>query len=974
MNSSEKNENKSFDIPLNNLTPKELASFYLDRNLSVIPLKYREKTPLFSWKEYQERRPTREEIEKWFSNNEVNVAIITGSVSDNLIVIDFDNMELAKWFFDEVLPKLPRSIQFSVGNTWMVRTGKGVHIYLRITDIERDEFKEKLRTKPRLREGLDIKAEGGYVVAPPSIHPSGAKYHFIKNDPMTNDIKPLTFEEYEKLLDYLAPQEEIPKTDLGKRVLTEEEISRTVELIKPAYKQGYRDLICFYLSGWMRKAGITYESARKVIELLTAIKEDEERDQRLYNLDRHYGLRGNPPTPEEMKGKTGLQEILEKSLNDEESALEIIRQLEDIFGMASPFRDSIFEILDYQRPLFAVANLRRGVIARATLQRQNDGRRTRVVYRERISPVAPIEVTIYRDPTGMEPDKFKVVFDGIKSFVAGPTTVDEIIQRLKEDGLVFHSRLINDVLPAILRGFERKGKAKLVYSFVETGYFLLQNERERKIIWNEGTVRLNLPETVDINKARRALEILDEFVREYCKCEKPQVTAIKLIFATPFGHVRKTLGRNQQSIAFAGERDTYKTTIAMIGPYLVGLDKNNQEVWRSGYVTYPQLANACSRHTGCFVINEAPLDFLTTKNAEQIAYLKACPESLMGRFLESDKKPRKALATVIMTFNDFPTIGDPNIANPKRLLLVRFENREKIEQGGRELIEKAKEEFWHLAKFLADHINEIPLELFEKEMWEVGEHILTFLYEKLLGKVPEWVRIKIEPAELDPSDRLVEEAMTPDILFAEMLIEDVMKVCREYKIIDDMKTLNWDDVEQRKIIFEQVLGLRAIPYCLLKEGKNGELYVWILPTVRQYLRKKYSVALTLPDLKNALGGKIEPRRITKGRQQKVLVLEFDKLMTLLESILRKEEYEEDLEESIEQPEEPKEEPRFSNETEEKIYELVERAGGEAGVIWVIEELKNRHGIRLSRGQIKEIINASKRMKLGPSGQTIKIIS
>lgn len=264
-------------------------------------------------------------------------------------------------------------------------------------------------------------------------------------------------------------------------------------------------------------------------------------------------------------------------------------------------------------------------------------------------------------------------------------------------------------------------------------------------------------------------------------------------------------------------------------------------------------------------------------------------------------------------------------------------------------------------------------------MWEIGEYILAFLYEKLLGKIPEWVRIKIEPAELDPSDRLVEEAMTPDILFAEMLIEDVMKVCREYKIIDDMKTLNWDDVEQRKIIFEQVLGLRAIPYCLLKEGKNGDLYVWILPTVRQHLRKRFSVALTLPDLKNALGGTIASRKIGRGKYQKVLIIEFEKLMNILDALLSREEYLEEELEKFEGPdvstEEKKEENNeYTDQNEQKIYELINNAGGEAGTIWVLEELKRRHGIKLSRDELKKIVMNSKRIEFGPQGRTIKIVS
>ena len=48
-----------------------------------------------------------------------------------------------------------------------------------------------------------------------------------------------------------------------------------------------------YLSGWLRKANIAYDSAKRIVELLA--ENDEERDKRLYVLDRTFGLRGNPP-------------------------------------------------------------------------------------------------------------------------------------------------------------------------------------------------------------------------------------------------------------------------------------------------------------------------------------------------------------------------------------------------------------------------------------------------------------------------------------------------------------------------------------------------------------------------------------------------------------------------------------------------------------------------------------------------------
>lgn len=44
-------------------TTYEYARFYLSQDLSVIPIKYKEKYPAIkSWKEYQTRKPTEKEL------------------------------------------------------------------------------------------------------------------------------------------------------------------------------------------------------------------------------------------------------------------------------------------------------------------------------------------------------------------------------------------------------------------------------------------------------------------------------------------------------------------------------------------------------------------------------------------------------------------------------------------------------------------------------------------------------------------------------------------------------------------------------------------------------------------------------------------------------------------------------------------------------------------------------------------------
>ncbi len=151
--------------------PQELG-FYNTEGFSVIPLKPRDKLPnLPSWKPYQSGRAPLELQQVWWPKplppEPNNIGIITGAVSGNLIVLDLDNEDAYRMVW-EACPEL--------AETATVATGRGYHLYLRAPVdpgptfiLEHDEV-----------EGVHhVKANGGYVVAPPSIHPSGSVYQWL---------------------------------------------------------------------------------------------------------------------------------------------------------------------------------------------------------------------------------------------------------------------------------------------------------------------------------------------------------------------------------------------------------------------------------------------------------------------------------------------------------------------------------------------------------------------------------------------------------------------------------------------------------------------------------------------------------------------------------------------------------------------------------------------------------------------------
>jgi hypothetical protein len=138
---------------------------YLSRGWSVIPIEPRGKRPLVAWLEFQDRRPTAAEVAGWFGRwPEANVGIVTGIVS-GLVVLDVDARHGGAQSLSALEAEhgpLPRTIAAATG-------GGGRHCYF-------SHPGGVVHNKVGLAPGIDLRADGGCVVAPPSLHPSGRRY------------------------------------------------------------------------------------------------------------------------------------------------------------------------------------------------------------------------------------------------------------------------------------------------------------------------------------------------------------------------------------------------------------------------------------------------------------------------------------------------------------------------------------------------------------------------------------------------------------------------------------------------------------------------------------------------------------------------------------------------------------------------------------------------------------------------------
>ena len=201
---------------------------------SIIPIKEGSKKPAVTWRAYQARRATREDLDGWFGNGRpFNIGIVTGDVS-GVIVIDCDSPEAVAWA-EANLPLTPM----------MTRTARGQHRFYRHPG-------RPVRSRARIETGderikIDVRGDGGYVVAPGSVHETGHVYEMKGNWPDTLDDVPV-FDPA-----WLESGPSIPPTD------------RSTSEVAETVVEGRRHETLASLAGSMRRRGMGREAIRAAL-------------------------------------------------------------------------------------------------------------------------------------------------------------------------------------------------------------------------------------------------------------------------------------------------------------------------------------------------------------------------------------------------------------------------------------------------------------------------------------------------------------------------------------------------------------------------------------------------------------------------------------------------------------------------------------------------------------------------------------
>ncbi len=144
----------------------EAAAFYAEHGLPVFPLRPRGKEPM-TQHGFKDATTNPKQVRCWWTQNpQANIGIPTGSRS-GIVVVDVDGPEGR-----ENLRKLGWAI---VTRTSI--TGRGFHLLF-------EHPGHFIPSIQRLAPGIDVKGDGGYIVAPPSLHETDSRYRWDEANAM----------------------------------------------------------------------------------------------------------------------------------------------------------------------------------------------------------------------------------------------------------------------------------------------------------------------------------------------------------------------------------------------------------------------------------------------------------------------------------------------------------------------------------------------------------------------------------------------------------------------------------------------------------------------------------------------------------------------------------------------------------------------------------------------------------------------
>jgi len=226
---------------------KEAALQYAKMGLAVFPLVEKDKHPLTK-NGFKDATTDPRKIEEWWSiHPRANVGIATGQMSGGIVAIDIDvDKEVGKDGY-HVWLKWCKDNFLVLPDSWLSITGRGGYhlIYKSLFPVE---------SKIGWLQDVDVRADGAYIVAPPSVHPNGSHYQWEQSP-----------DEWELITTDDIDVEYVMNSIIAASNTTNEPLKVPDEI-----PEGHRDEIMFKLACKYQAMGMSDE-----VMLLALLKENE---------------------------------------------------------------------------------------------------------------------------------------------------------------------------------------------------------------------------------------------------------------------------------------------------------------------------------------------------------------------------------------------------------------------------------------------------------------------------------------------------------------------------------------------------------------------------------------------------------------------------------------------------------------------------------------------------------------------------
>lgn len=186
-----------------------------------------------SWKQYQDRQPTQDELLGWFNNDQVQgLGVITGAISGNLLMIEFEGKAVEQKLHLAAKEAMRASgLEYlweilTNGYSEMTPAG-GIHFLVKVNGVTIDG-NTKLASKAGEDGGclIETRGAGGFSICAPSggsAHPNGKSWTMIAGSIET--IPTITESELRELFTILKTFDEMPKSEITKQELTKREFN-----------------------------------------------------------------------------------------------------------------------------------------------------------------------------------------------------------------------------------------------------------------------------------------------------------------------------------------------------------------------------------------------------------------------------------------------------------------------------------------------------------------------------------------------------------------------------------------------------------------------------------------------------------------------------------------------------------------------------------------------------------------------------